>query len=838
MDTTPRNIVIVGGGVMGCTTAYYLTRHPKYNREIHTITIVEAAGIASSASGKAGGLLGLWAYPEETVPLSYRLHRELADEHDGSVRWGYRRLQGCGTIRVNLQDPQGAVDGSLPPDEDGGGSAKGRAAKKSKKRKRDTASSSTRPRPDTTEPPSEATSRSPTTPPSQLEKTQQAQSTLQTPIPPPVASVQEAALTQPKPQQPESQQAKPQHLEVQQFQVQHLGSHSPKPQHPEPQIDINPEAQRRQQPLEQQVEQMLRQQEEQDVGDKPVPIAVLFGRKTGSCTRWKSIYRYSNGDVIYGPRGHPQNSSGAPTDPKIAFPDRTIIAPCSGPGRQHLSTTHQEAPYKTHEPNPNGISAPTETTHPHGISISNGKDVLQPSGAPPRTDKEADLGPNAPNTNGIVPPTTEPNHVTENGVSHDKPGREGAEGAVYGQRQPPAHNATKTVDSGPNGRPIETLDDAPSISDGLSVTVMVGSKEVDMAGPQNGTPDESADVHISTDNGPTEPNDDDCIHVRGASSEGSTQKPWHKVPKLGETAAASLTEVPLPTELDWVKRDMVSAWEEQGYSGRHETAQVHPYHFTTSMAALAQERGVNVRLGTKVTRIITSAGASNSKPSGSGGGAVVRAVELLDRNRNNSWVIEGVTDVLVTAGPWTSTLLPQSKVRPVRAHSVVWEADVSPFAVFTSITLPDGYVPAHRAAKGEKRKHSRVDPEAYARPFGEVYACGEIDELVPLPPTADMVEADESLCEDLIAYLGLVSPQLASAPVKARQACYMPERKPHPVFGQTLTPGLWVAAGHSCWGIQHAPATGLLMAEMMMDGRVSSIDPGLIAKFDPRKAKI
>ncbi|KAL8383058.1 hypothetical protein RB595_006694 [Gaeumannomyces hyphopodioides] len=733
MDTTPRNIVIVGGGVMGCTTAYYLTRHPKYNPEIHTITIVEAAGIASSASGKAGGLLGLWAYPEETVPLSYRLHRELADEHDGGNRWGYRRLQGCGTIRVNLQDPQGAVYGPLPPDEDGGGSAKGRAAKKSKKRKRDTASSSARLKADTTEPSSEATSRSPTTTPSQLGQTQQGQSTLQIPIPPLVASVQETALAA-EPQQLESQQTEPQRLEVQDFGVQHLGSRSLGPQHPEPQIDINPELQRRQPPLEQQVEQMLRQQEEQDVGDRPVPVAVLFGLKTGSGTRWKSIFRYSNGDVTYGPRvppQPPQSSGGAPTDPKAAFPDRTISAACSGPGRQRLSTIDQEAPKNNLKPNPNGSSVSTETTNPHSTSSSNGEDTLESSGAPPRTDKEPGPGPNAPDTNVIVPPTAEPNHVAENGVSHSKQDREGAREVVAGQLQPPAQKAAETVDSGLNGRAIETPNDAPSISDDVSVTVVVGSKEVGMAGPQNGAPDESTDVHMSTKNSATEPNGDDCIHVGGASSERSTQEPWHKVPKLGEAAAASLMELPLPTELDWVKRDMVSAWEEQGYLGRNETAQVHPYDFTTSMAALAQERGVNVRLGTKVTRIITSAGPSNGKTSGSGGGAVVRGVELLDRNRNHSWLIEDVTDVLVTAGPWTSTLLPQSKVRPVRAHSVVWEADVSPFAVFTSITLPDGYVPAHRAARGERSKHNRVDPEAYARPFGEVYACGKRESCIP-----------------------------------------------------------------------------------------------------------
>ena len=78
-----RHIVIVGGGVIGATTAYFLTRHPRYDRNLHCITLLEATTtIAAGASGKAGGLLGLWAYPEELVPLSYHLHRELATEFD------------------------------------------------------------------------------------------------------------------------------------------------------------------------------------------------------------------------------------------------------------------------------------------------------------------------------------------------------------------------------------------------------------------------------------------------------------------------------------------------------------------------------------------------------------------------------------------------------------------------------------------------------------------------------------------------------------------------------------------------------------------------------------
>jgi glycine/D-amino acid oxidase-like deaminating enzyme len=105
-----KNIVIVGGGIIGCTSAYYLTRHPSFDPSKHKITLLEATRVASGASGKAGGLLALWAYPSSIVPLSYRLHKELSDEHGGIDRWGYRTVH-CGQVDcVGRQLPEKSKD--------------------------------------------------------------------------------------------------------------------------------------------------------------------------------------------------------------------------------------------------------------------------------------------------------------------------------------------------------------------------------------------------------------------------------------------------------------------------------------------------------------------------------------------------------------------------------------------------------------------------------------------------------------------------------------------------------------------------------------------------------
>lgn len=321
----------IGGGIIGCTTAYFLTRHPKFNPAIHRITLLEANTIASGASGKAGGLLGLWAYPECLVPLSYRLHRELAEEHDGAKLWGYRRV-GCGSIRAVVKD-----------------------------------------------------------------------------------------------------------------------------------ADVKP-----------------------------------------------------------------------------------------------------------------GVSTP----------------------------------PLKPDQNGGTSPL-----------------------------------------------PIQA-------------TTSDNKKE---------------------------------------------SKDWEKLPKQDTDASELLKASPLPKDLDWLDDSLIDSYDEMGSEGRSETAQVHPFQFTTSIARLARDGGTHIIEGAKVTKI------NYSK-------AGVRNVEYEKRQSSDQERIRinDVTDTIITAGPWTGKLLPTTRIQGIRAHSVVFNADVSPYAIFTEIKLPNDYTPKHRLRKGQKKKHrGRVDPEVYARPNGEVYACGK-----------------------------------------------------------------------------------------------------------------
>ncbi len=85
--------VIIGAGVIGTSTAYYLSQTSK-----NTIHLVEASPqLFASASGYAAGFLARdWftSSLSELGQLSFDLHKQLAEENNGHMLWGYSQSTG------------------------------------------------------------------------------------------------------------------------------------------------------------------------------------------------------------------------------------------------------------------------------------------------------------------------------------------------------------------------------------------------------------------------------------------------------------------------------------------------------------------------------------------------------------------------------------------------------------------------------------------------------------------------------------------------------------------------------------------------------------------------
>ncbi|KAI5803108.1 FAD dependent oxidoreductase [Geopyxis carbonaria] len=266
----------------------------------------------------------------------------------------------------------------------------------------------------------------------------------------------------------------------------------------------------------------------------------------------------------------------------------------------------------------------------------------------------------------------------------------------------------------------------------------------------------------------------------------------------------------LPTDLDWVIPECVQEYEQMG--GSRETAQVHPYQFTTTMMRLAEERGAKLIIGAVTDLNYVDASSK------------VESITYFDKASNEEITIPA-THTILAAGPWTSRLFPSAPITGLRAHSVTITAasPVSAYALFTEIEIP--------GSNGDP-----ASPEIYARPNNEIYVCGEGDVDLEVPETTADVEVDEARCDDLISQVSSISDHIRLGRVTRKQACYLPVLSiggsGGPLIGETGIEGLMMASGHSCWGINNAPASGLLLSELVFDGKTKSAD---IRGLDPRR---
>ncbi|WVQ64094.1 uncharacterized protein L199_002253 [Kwoniella botswanensis] len=86
----PREIVIIGAGLIGVSAAYYLSKHLDLHPE-SKITLVEEENVGTGSSGYANGLL-VKDEADEMSMTGYDLHRSLAKDFRGELKWGYKAI--------------------------------------------------------------------------------------------------------------------------------------------------------------------------------------------------------------------------------------------------------------------------------------------------------------------------------------------------------------------------------------------------------------------------------------------------------------------------------------------------------------------------------------------------------------------------------------------------------------------------------------------------------------------------------------------------------------------------------------------------------------------------
>lgn len=230
------------------------------------------------------------------------------------------------------------------------------------------------------------------------------------------------------------------------------------------------------------------------------------------------------------------------------------------------------------------------------------------------------------------------------------------------------------------------------------------------------------------------------------------------------------------------------------------TAQVHPKYLVETLFNCAQE------LTNNGTKLVTgrAIGLEFSQKD-----LKVTGVNIV-RGLNDQPEVISASVVVLTTGPWSSEALSwlpsgcinSSGFRGHRAHSVILKPLSSGTPIDASCLFMDYNGSTYSCS-----------PEVYPRPDNTIYICG-LSDGAPVPNTSEEVEVESWRCARLRDIATDVIPVLKECETVSEQACYLPLSPDGvPVIGRV--PGVqdvYMATGHSCWGILTGPITGRLLA--------------------------
>mmetsp|Transcript_3979 Transcript_3979/g.7678 ORF Transcript_3979/g.7678 Transcript_3979/m.7678 type:complete len:463 (-) Transcript_3979:291-1679(-) len=266
--------------------------------------------------------------------------------------------------------------------------------------------------------------------------------------------------------------------------------------------------------------------------------------------------------------------------------------------------------------------------------------------------------------------------------------------------------------------------------------------------------------------------------------------------RVGPGQARSLRDLP-----GWLDNQAVVGMSCIG--SENDTAQVHPKLLNNKLVDASISRGARLEIGEVV--------GLTSGPSGTG-----YVTQLADGRELHS------THVILALGPWTQRALNwistdlSYTVTGMKAHSVVVKENLSTSAV------------TNHAVFSQFLDESGVtsEPEIYPRPDGTVYCCGVSESPSDPPADPNTIEPSPGAVEQLMRFLSVSTAKNILSAVEREQACCLPvTSNGRPVIGELSThPNLFVATGHTCWGILNGPATGLALTELILKGSCSFFD--------------
>lgn len=264
------------------------------------------------------------------------------------------------------------------------------------------------------------------------------------------------------------------------------------------------------------------------------------------------------------------------------------------------------------------------------------------------------------------------------------------------------------------------------------------------------------------------------------------------------------------TTMEWVDEDVVLASAQTGTENN--TAQVHPKKLCEKMwDYTSSKKDFTLKIGRVVEVILSSKEKQD--------GRLLSSVILEDGS------IIDADAIVIAIGPWTEeinswfpptdrkvqmglTYLPT--IYGVKSHSMLVKTEkVLSEAVFFESDSPD------------------FDIEVYPRPDGDSYVTGSSHITFNMTERPGQEAVEEIRKKELMDAMQQTSSYvLGGKEPHTVQACYWPETHDGiPVISPLPSvKNVMVATGHNVWGILQGPATGLAVAEWLIEGKVNCID--------------
>ena len=256
-----------------------------------------------------------------------------------------------------------------------------------------------------------------------------------------------------------------------------------------------------------------------------------------------------------------------------------------------------------------------------------------------------------------------------------------------------------------------------------------------------------------------------------------------------------------------------------------DTAQVTPKEFVEKMIETGD---IHVILGECIGVDVEDGGGG-----GGGDGKIVKGVKYIDRETQEERVLEADV-VVVSAGPWSCQAedwfdnAVELPMEGVKSTSIVWKEREGTATAATALFC------------GEDNRFG-THLEVYPRPDNSIYICGIggsdyiTKEELKTGAYLEECNAKESRVDAASnAFREMSATYRKDGELDRSQACMRPcPPDAMPYMGKIPGyKGAYINAGHNCWGIAWAPACGVAMSELILEGESSSIN---LKPFDPTR---